>query len=261
MNFQKKKKLNVPENLEKFLIELTVEILINNPVDLNEFGYSYFKKIIERKASIETTENQMEAVQTENNNKKDDDLSDIDDELLDLDWEVRKKSQSRRCSVFSRSYDPSKDCPLDEDDDKSLHSDESLEGDVEPYEITKNKPFEKRKDFEKTIEHKTQLKKTLQSIVIFKFLYSHELDEIIEAMIPRECEKDEIIIHEGDSGYYFYVIFSGVYDIFIKQKSTFENTETSNVDSRFGKKYSEYNETGFFGELSLLYDQVIQNFS
>lgn len=56
MNFQKKKKLNVPENLEKFLIELTVEILINNPVDLNEFGYNYFRKIIEKKADVETTQ-------------------------------------------------------------------------------------------------------------------------------------------------------------------------------------------------------------
>ena len=51
MNFpqiKKKKQLNVPENLEKFLIELTVEILVNNPVDLNEFSYWYFKSIYER---------------------------------------------------------------------------------------------------------------------------------------------------------------------------------------------------------------------
>lgn len=74
-------------------------------------------------------------------------------------------------------------------------------------------------------------------------------------MFPRECEKDEIIIHEGDSGYYFYVIFSGVYEIFIKQISTFENSETESI---YGKKYGEYKETGFFGELSLLYDQVIK---
>lgn len=59
MNYQKKKKLNVPESLEKFLIEFTVEILINNPQDLNEFGYMYFKKIYNK--TMEANFNRIKA--------------------------------------------------------------------------------------------------------------------------------------------------------------------------------------------------------
>lgn len=165
--------------------------------------------------------------------------AETDDELLELDWELRKKTQSRRCSVFSKSYDPNDNAKAestDEDEDES-------------YEIIKNKPYENTPSV-KTAEQRAQLKTILSSIILFKYLSNEELELIIEEMFERPCEKDEVIIKEGDTGYYFYVIMSGVYEIFIQQKP-FELNEHAN-----GTKYSEYNGTGFFGELSLLYDQV-----
>ena len=68
MNFQKKKKLIVPENLEKFLIELTVEILIHNPSDLNDFGYKYFKNIKEKES--ECLDKSEESLIDENEDKE-----------------------------------------------------------------------------------------------------------------------------------------------------------------------------------------------
>ena len=85
-----------------------------------------------------------------------------DDELFELDWEMRKKTQTRRCSVFSKSFDPNSS--------KSSKT-EVTDYAENSYEIVKNKPF--------------------------------ELNQ-----------------------------------------------------TPYGTKYSEYNGTGFFGELSLLYDQV-----
>lgn len=70
MNYQKKKKLNVPESLEKFLIEFTVEILINNPRDLNEFGYMYFKNIYNKtmEANFNRIKSQAASAASSSNN-------------------------------------------------------------------------------------------------------------------------------------------------------------------------------------------------
>ena len=163
-----------------------------------------------------------------------------DDELFELDWEMRKKTQTRRCSVFSKSFDPNSS--------KSSKT-EVTDYAENSYEIVKNKPFENM-HCEKSPEQRTQLKTLLSSNVLFKYLNEEELDAIIDEMFERPCQKDEVIIKEGDTGHYFYVIMSGVYQIFIKKKP-FELNQTP-----YGTKYSEYNGTGFFGELSLLYDQV-----
>ncbi len=246
MNFQKKKKLNVPANLEKFLIELTVEILIHNPSDLNEFGYQYFKAIYEKKlpdfASKSSNDLAEKSKQSLDDLQVDTQRSDeSDDELQELDWFDNKKSQSRRCSVFNKAYDPV---------DEVAHSEaNSLPGDVSS-EILENSYSEEANVMKSSVQ-KTRLKDVLRSIVIFKYLYDDELDEIVEAMFMRSTVADETIIREGDDGYYFYVIFDGIYEIFL-QSQVGDELEVN----AYGKKYSEYRNEGFFGELSLLYDQV-----
>ena len=55
-----------------------------------------------------------------------------DDELFELDWEMRKKTQTRRCSVFSKSFDPNSS--------KSSKT-EVTDYAENSYEIVKNKPF------------------------------------------------------------------------------------------------------------------------
>jgi len=216
MNFQKKKKLNVPANLEKFLIELTVEILIHNPSDLNEFGYQYFKAIYEKKlpdfASKSSNDLAEKSKQSLDDLQVDTQRSDeSDDELQELDWFDNKKSQSRRCSVFNKAYDPV---------DEVAHSEaNSLPGDVSS-EILENS-YSEEANVMKSSGQKTRLKDVLRSIVIFKYLYDDELDEIVEAMQSQVGDELEV--------------------------------------NAYGKKYSEYRNEGFFGELSLLYDQVRNN--
>ena len=72
MNYQKKKKLNVPENLEKFLIEFTVEILVNNPTDLNEFGYIYFTNIYQKKMNANVNITNEQAIESNCSKKQED---------------------------------------------------------------------------------------------------------------------------------------------------------------------------------------------
>ena len=67
-------------------------------------------------------------------------------------------------------------------------------------------------------------------------------------MFERKCNQNEEIIREGENGNYFYVISSGSYEAYIK-------TSSSSNDSKYGRKVREYNDSGYFGELALLYDQ------
>lgn len=147
--------------------------------------------------------------------------------------------------MFSKSYDP--------EGNKIVYESEASEeqsidtADLE-YEVLKNKPFEM--PILKTKDQKDQLRQVLKSIVIFKYLFQEEIEEIINAMFIRPCQPNEVIIYEGQGGYYFYVIFSGVYDIYIGHDQSKSATDS------YGVKYNEYVESGFFGELALLYDQV-----
>ena len=163
-----------------------------------------------------------------------------DEDLLELNLKFKKNTQSRRCSVFSKSCDP------DQESDSQTSS--SFDDSNHSYEIIKNRPFEKEHTH-KTPEQLRQLKSQLKSIVIFKYLDNDELELIIDSMFEKTCEKDELIICEGDTGYYFYVVIRGVFQVFLKDSN-------SPDDEGYGKRHKDYNGTGFFGELSLLYDTV-----
>ena len=83
------------------------------------------------------------------------------------------------------------------------------------------------------------LRNVLSSIVIFKYLYDEDMERVIDCMFERKCGENETIIKEGDNGNYFYVILNGMYKVF-----------------KADKYVIEYNNTGYFGELALLYNQV-----
>jgi len=65
-------------------------------------------------------------------------------------------------------------------------------------------------------------------------------------MFEKKCKKGDEIISQGDHGDYFYVIESGVYEVW---KSM--NMKAPSIDS---KKVFQYNNKGAFGELALMYN-------
>jgi hypothetical protein len=177
------------------------------------------------------------------------------DDFIEFEWNLKNKNKpSRRCSVFSKTIDPEVDFISQE----SMIIKESIDEQHEfidlieenAYEVMKNTKFEGKQTL-KTDDQREQIKKVLYSIVIFKHLYEEEINKIIDSMFERPCTKDEIIIREGDSGYYFYIILNGVYEIFIKGQPF-----DANDQNKMTTQYKEYIDKGFFGELSLLYDQV-----
>ena len=69
---------------------------------------------------------------------------------------------------------------------------------------------------------------------------------LIDAMFEKKCKAGDEIISQGDKGDYFYVVESGLYEVW---KS--DNLKNPSLNS---KKVFQYNEKGAFGELALMYN-------
>ncbi|KGG50450.1 regulatory subunit of cAMP-dependent protein kinase [Mitosporidium daphniae] len=81
------------------------------------------------------------------------------------------------------------------------------------------------------------IKEAISSNILFKELDKNQLTDIISCMFERPTKADDVIIRQGDSGDFFYVIEDGVFDIVVN-----------------GEKYETISTGASFGELALLYN-------
>ncbi|OQR66878.1 cAMP-dependent protein kinase type II regulatory subunit-like [Tropilaelaps mercedesae] len=96
----------------------------------------------------------------------------------------------------------------------------------------------------KSDEQRELLALAVKNILLFRSLDASQMQEVLDAMFERKVGPNEIVIQQGDDGDNFYVIQSGVYNIFVKNSGTGENLNVGKYDSQ-----------GSFGELALLYNQ------
>ncbi|CAF2750866.1 unnamed protein product [Rotaria sp. Silwood2] len=129
-----------------------------------------------------------------------------------------KKNEYRRASVAAERYNP-------EDDDS----------DDEKYHV-----------YPKTTEQRQRLKDAVCHNLLFRTLEAKQIDQILDAMWEKHVNQGECIIRQGDDGDHFYVIDKGTYEVYV-----------SHVEDSKGQaiKIGEYNQTGSFGELALMYNQ------
>ncbi|CAL1285894.1 unnamed protein product [Larinioides sclopetarius] len=121
---------------------------------------------------------------------------------------------SRRQSVVGERYNP------EEDEDEE--------------EIEK---FPKNDDERKRIRERTK------DIFLFKVLDKEDINEIVDAMMPREVKEGQVIIRQGDDGDFFYVVDKGTFEACVKD---------GKGEERIVKIYDN---SGSFGELALLHNQ------
>ena len=67
----------------------------------------------------------------------------------------------------------------------------------------------KPKKIEKSIDHKTVIRKSLESHFLFSSLPFSQIDHIIDAMEIEKSSAGDVIIKQGDEGDKFYVILEG----------------------------------------------------
>jgi hypothetical protein len=210
----------------------------------------------------QTNEENDSSINIDNNEVDEEENDDEDYDEFEMSQITSKrnvyKTQSRRISVFSKSFDPeSSDLEIingknlnanEKDDSNGLNSQNTTDSNEEDeyddseiddesfpsrkkrdsycYETEQNKSFENSSKLKnKSNEQIQKLKQVLKSIVLFKHLYEDDINLIIDSMFERTTGCDEVIIREGAPGNYFYVILSGHFEVYIKTKKTIKHDE------------------------------------
>eukprot|EP00298_Acanthocystis_sp_HF-20_P029524 c8417_g1_i1.p1 GENE.c8417_g1_i1~~c8417_g1_i1.p1 ORF type:complete len:308 (+),score=127.09 c8417_g1_i1:727-1650(+) len=89
-----------------------------------------------------------------------------------------------------------------------------------------------------TLKKRDRYEAFLEDVPILSSLLKYERLTIADALKPVEYVKDQEIVRQGDPGDNFYILESGVCDIFVN-----------------GKHFGQIESGGYFGELALLHDK------
>ena len=85
------------------------------------------------------------------------------------------------------------------------------------------------------------LKESVKEILLFRSLEPDQLNEVLDAMFEYKVKSGDNIIRQGDDGDNFYVVETGLYNIYVT---------TANGNQLVGKCEN----SGSFGELALMYN-------
>lgn len=194
-----KQRIQVPDALREVLLEFSIAYLIEQPGDVVNYAVEYFTKLQESR-------NSGAALLL-----KQSDLPSPDESVMSQDEEpVVQRFSGRRKSVFAEAYDPENDA--DEDEGATAI-------------------------FPKTDEQRSRLIDAVKNILLFRSLDKEQMNQVLDAMFEKRVQPEEYIIRQGNDGDNFYVIESGVYNVFVNDKLI-----------------HSYNSNGSFGELALLYN-------
>ncbi|XP_067683176.1 cAMP-dependent protein kinase type II regulatory subunit-like isoform X1 [Haliotis asinina] len=211
MNFE------IPVGLTDLLQEFTVAVLREkpSPADLVQFAADYFNKLNDCKNVDKINEKRgVRFVQSPVPNQSDEHMQTDEEDEDDEPMEPPPMSRfQRRKSVSAEGYDP------EADDDNS----------------------EEKIVYPKSDEQRQRLSKAVEHILLFRSLEQEQMQEVLDAMFEKKVEPEEHVIDQHDDGDNFYVIDSGLYDIYVE------------IDGK-PKKVGSYDNQGSFGELALMYN-------
>lgn len=197
----------VPSGLQEMLQNFVVAVLREQPADIVDFASQYFTSLLHHRDA-----NEMPRVEQTDEVRMSDEDDNIDEEFAMM---ARQANYARRKSISAERYDPDAD---DADDDERI---------VHP----------------KTDAQRQSLSNAISKILIFANLDQDQMNQVLDAMFESKVTAGTHVIDEGDDGDNFYVIESGDFDIFIKDRVT---GSQNNVGC--------YKGSGAFGELALMYN-------
>lgn len=201
--------LELPAGFTDLLQEFTVQVLQEKPDDIIEFAASYFMKLkLKEKRSKDGSKGKSKGVNFQGGEMNGDGSSDDEG---DEDFEPPKNRYARRQSVCAEPLNPDSD----EDENPIVYP--------------------------KTDDQRLRLNESIRNILLFKNVAPEQLSEVLDAMFEKKVQPGDHVIDQGDDGDNFYVIDSGVYEIYVK------------IDGK-DKMVGVYNEKGSFGELALMYN-------
>uniref|UniRef100_A0A8D3C8Y9 Protein kinase cAMP-dependent type II regulatory subunit beta n=1 Tax=Scophthalmus maximus TaxID=52904 RepID=A0A8D3C8Y9_SCOMX len=221
--------IEIPEGLTELLQSFTVEVLRNQPRDLLEFALQYFTQLRDREtkgASFGNERNSAprpgkavnfidEAMQIDSENGEEEEEEDDDD---DDDEEFIARNLN---TIVNNKYD--------------------LFCASSPQRHITGVCFVSQVTHPKTDEQRQRLQEACRDILLFKNLDPEEMSQVLDAMFEKFCTEGEHIIEQDGDGDNFYVIESGMFNIFMKVDGT-------------EKQVGCYDNRGSFGELALMYN-------
>lgn len=116
----------------------------------------------------------------------------------------------------------------------------SAEAGVDP-KLLRQKWEAEKKTYEKSDAEKDHIRTILKANIFLKNLDDDQTDVIVDSMFPKEYNDGDVIIKQGDPGEEFYVVDSGVPEVYV-------NKDGAEV------KVLTYGEGDAFGELALMYN-------
>ena len=197
----------LPAGLTNLLEEFVVKCLQEKPDDLIDFAADYFTML---KALRKKRDSSSASSSKEDKEKKK--AAVVEDDPPSVEPPKMPQGRRRRQAVAAEAYNPAE-------------GDENAKPIVHP----------------KTDDQLKRLKKAVEHILLFKSCDSEQLHQILDAMFEKKTAPEDQIITQGAEGDNFYVIDSGLYDVFISANGK----ET---------KVHTYKGEGSFGELALMYN-------
>ncbi|KAI5300659.1 hypothetical protein KEM55_005915 [Ascosphaera atra] len=102
----------------------------------------------------------------------------------------------------------------------------------------------------KTPEQLARLEKSIASNILFRNLDEEQMRTVLDALVEKPIPAKGIkIIAQGDVGDFFYVIESGLFDVYKHQSGSVQSGKGG-----LGQKVATLKEGEFFGELALMYN-------
>jgi serine/threonine protein phosphatase PrpC/CRP-like cAMP-binding protein len=115
---------------------------------------------------------------------------------------------------------------------------QKMEEELKDYDISK---FVSKK----TSQEKKQIEKAIGSNYLFAHLNKKQKESIYSVMKKHVLKRGEVVIRQGDTSSDLYVVDSGVYEVLVH----------SGVKGEKAKAVFRYENSGLFGELSLMYGE------
>jgi len=101
--------------------------------------------------------------------------------------------------------------------------------------------------YPKSIQESERIKATIANSESLQVLFGHlegkSIDDVVGAMLAKQFQVGDVVIQQGADGDFFYIVDSGVYDIYVQRQ-----------DNLPGEKVMTAQAGQSFGELALMYN-------